>query len=231
MREEENGQTKDLMLSVKNRVMDNIKEKKIKMKRPWVFAVEKFGLESAVMVALICATLLVSLIFYFFKTTALFEYLALGPLGVRVFFGALPYNYIVLFVLIVLIAVWLANRWEVFQGRSERTDFFAVLFFGLAVVLGIALSVLGIGRYLHGWDRQSVSGGDAVQGRIVAASGETILVRDDNGKFMTVFFAGGRSAERSTVFKPGKFLQAVGARDPENQSDFYAQRILCCQND
>jgi hypothetical protein len=230
MREERNGQTNGPTTDVKSKVMTDIRNHKIKMRSPWLFAAEKIGLESAIAVALICGTLLVSLIFYFFEKTSLLKYWIMGPVGMRVFFQALPYSYIILFVAFILAAVWLANRLEAFRGQSERTDHFAVLFFGGAIILGLILGALGIGRYVQGWDRQDVPRNLAVHGRILDATGESVLVRDDDGRLTTVFLEGAAPPNRSTLYQPGKFLQAVGSRDPDDHSVFYAKKILCCNS-
>ena len=231
MREERKDQKdKKLIVNVKDKVMADIRSHKVKMKSPWVFLAEKIGLESAIMAALICGALLVSLIFYFFKKTSLLKYLAMGFSGVRVFFQALPYSYIVLFVSCVLLAVWLANRLEVFRGRPERTDLFSFLFFGGTIALGLMLGVLGIGQYVRGWNHRDVPRGLAVYGRILDATDESILVRDGKGRLTTVYFESAASPNQSTLYQSGKFIQAVGSRDPNDHSIFYAQKILCCSS-
>ena len=146
----ENDHPDNLVSGIKEKIMRDIKEKRIKMRSPLVFAAEKLGLESALVTSVIAGALLVSVIFYFLKKTEALRSLGLGMPGIGPFFLALPYDYISLFILTIILAIYFANRIEIFCGECERTDRFAVSFLLIAILLGLFFAVMGVGDFLAG---------------------------------------------------------------------------------
>lgn len=134
--------------SMKGRVLKIIREKKIRMRRPFVFLAQRLGLESALILVLLIGALLVSLIFYFLKKTQALKHLSLGLPGVKAFLLALPYDYIALFIITLILAIYFANKIELFCGRCKRTEKFAVCFFLIAIALGIFFVIMGAGDFL-----------------------------------------------------------------------------------
>ena len=133
---------------VKEKVLRSIRQNKIRIRRPFVFVAERLGLESALIAAIITGALTVSVILYFLKKSGIFFSERTGMPDVKMVMLALPYDYIALFIFTMLLAIYLANRIEIFCGNCERTNKFALYFFLATVVLGIFFAVMGVGDFL-----------------------------------------------------------------------------------
>ena len=216
---------------IKMRVMESIKTKKIKMRSQVVFVAEKLGLEGGIFLSLLLGTILVSLMFYFIEKTKLEKFLTLGLPGARVFLETLPYEYIFLFILAVLLAIYLANSLELFRGSYERTDIFALWFFLGALAVGIFLGVMGVGAYLGGWSKNKIPHDIAIHGQIESVSGDEVTVIEEDGNEVQVFMPGPIVPPIPGESIQDKFLRAVGERDKTNPEIFHAEKVRCCDDD
>jgi hypothetical protein len=226
-----NEKRNDFAVNMKSKVMEEIKAKKIRMRSPLVFLAEKLGMESALAVFLIFSILLVSLIFYFLKKNGLLKFLSLGMPGVKVFFQVLPYDYIVLFIIAIILAVYLANKIELFQGNFEHTDIFIGIFLIGAIVLGIIIGMLGAGDFFHGWNKKKIPKDMAIHGKIETISPNFVVVENDDGELVSVYTDKMKPQIGNANYTPGKFLRAVGTRDKKDANIFHAEQIRCCDDD
>ncbi|MFZ2975322.1 MAG: hypothetical protein WA055_01665 [Candidatus Moraniibacteriota bacterium] len=215
---------------VKEKVMQVIKSKKVKMRSHLVFMAEKLGLESALAGAIIFGSLLISILFYFLKKTGVLKFLSLGTPGLKIFLLTLPYDYIALFIFFVILAIYFANQIELFCGNCTRTDSFAVYFFAGSLILGTIFGVMGVGEYLKGWSGKNIPRESAISGRVKTFSPEEVLVEDENGKIVRIFI---KKPQPTSVdeYETGKFLRAVGTRDLDDDNLFHAQIVRCCDED
>lgn len=225
-----NEEKKEEKADVKNRVMEGIKSKKIKMRSRLVFLAEKLGLEGALVLAIVAGILIVSLLFYFIKNLRLDEFLSMGMSGTGVFFATLPYDYVLLFIGAVALAIYFANRVELCRGKCERTDAFAVWFFLGALVLGIFFGSMGLGEILGGWSHKKIPHDRAIHGQVenFSADGSEATVIDDDGLVVRVF---SNVPPMPDNYSPGAFLRAVGHRDQDDPTVFHADKVRCCDDD
>ena len=216
--------------SVKDNVMQAIKSKKVKMRSHLVFMAEKLGLESALAGAIIFGSLLISVLFYFLKKTGVLKFLSLGMPGLKIFLLTLPYDYIALFIFFVILAIYFANQIELFCGKCERTDYFAVYFFVGSLILGIFFGVIGVGDFLQGWSGKNIPRESAISGKVKSFSQKEVLIEDENGKIIKVFV---EIPENSNIqkYETDKFLRAIGTRDLDDENIFHAQFMRCCDEE
>jgi len=215
---------------VKEKVMQAIKSKKVKMRSHLVFMAEKLGLESALAGAIIFGSLLVSILFYFLKKTGVLKFLSLGTPGLKIFLLTLPYDYIALFIFFVILAIYFANQIELFCGKCERTDYFAVYFFIGSLMLGIFFGLIGIGDFLQGWSQKNIPRESAIYGRVKNFSSKEVLVEDENGKLVKIFIETPEPIKNNS-YEEGKILRAIGSRDLDDDNLFHAQVVRCCDED
>lgn len=220
----------DKKYSVKEKVMQNIKSKKVKMRSHLVFMAEKLGLESALAGAIIFGALLISILFYFLKKTGVLKFLSLGTPGLKIFLLTLPYDYIALFIFFVILAIYFANQIELFCGKCERTDYFAVYFFIGSLILGIFFGVIGVGDFFQGWSQKNIPRESAICGKIQSFSEKEVLLEDEKGNKTRVFVTS-PDLENNEKYETGKFFRAIGTRDANDDNLFHAQVVRCCDED
>lgn len=217
---------------MKEGVMKLIREKKIKMRNPFVFTAERLGLESALAGFLILAALLAGTTLYFLKRTGVMDFWHFGIPGIRVILLTLPYDYIVLFVLALALAVYLSKKADIFPVNLRRANILILLFFLGTVAAGLAFVFLGTENFIHGWSRKKLPEETAVRGKIEDISPGNVIILEDDGKFTDIKMGEfDKSATRIFKYEKGKYLNAVGRRDKENPKIFYAEKVHCCQGD
>ncbi len=216
---------------MKSRVMGAINSKKIKMRSHFVFVAEKLGLESAMALAIILGAILISLLLYFIKKTGLLKFLTFGYPGMKIFLATLPYDYIILFILMVAGAIYFANRLELFCGKCERTNFFTVWFFFGALILGLFFGALGLGGILGGWSHNHIPHDRAIRGQIKSFEGNEVSVMEEDGNMVHVFLPDSGEILPLDGDADEKFLRAIGRRDKEDPSIFHAINVRCCDSD
>jgi hypothetical protein len=215
--------------SVKEKVMESVRNKKVTMRSHFAFMLEKLGLESALAGAIIFGALFVSILFYFFKKTGILKFLSLGVPGLKIFLLALPYDYIALVIFFIILAIYFANQIELFCGNCTRTDYFALYFFAGSLLLGILFGIIGVGEYFQGWSQKNVPRESAICGKIQNFSQGEVLVEDERGETVRVFLTSPEMKENE--YETGKILRAIGTRDTEDDNLFHAEVMRCCDED
>jgi hypothetical protein len=215
--------------SVKEKVMESVRSKKVTMRSHAAFMAEKLGLESALAGAIIFGALFVSILFYFFKKTGILKFLSLGAPGVKIFLLALPYDYIALVIFFIILAIYFANQIELFCGNCTRTDYFALYFFIGSLLLGILFGIIGVGEYFQGWSQKNIPKESAICGKIQSFSQNEVLVEDEKGKLVRVFLTSPEMEKYE--YETGKFLRAIGTRDSNNDNLFHAEILRCCDDE
>jgi len=215
---------------IKEKIMEDIKNKRIRMKSPFIFIAQKLGLESALVTTIIAGALLVSVIFYFLKKTSVLKFLNLGASGLKIFILSLPYDFIAFFIITIILAIYLANKIKLSRGQYLRADFFAVYFFLITLALGLFFGIMGAGRFSKNWTKSNLPRDEAVQGRIKVFSDQEVVIEDEGGNITTVFMDKPYPAGLKINYVSGKVFRAIGWRDKQDDNLFHAQRIRCCDD-
>jgi hypothetical protein len=215
---------------IKEKVMQKIKTGKIKMRSRFIFIAEKLGLESALAAAIIFGALFVSILFYFLKKTGVLKFLSLGIPGLKIFLLTLPYDYIAILIISIILAIYFANQIELFCGKCTHTDFFAVCFFSISLILGIFFGAIGVGEYLKGWSKKDIPRESAIHGKVKNFSEKEVLVEDEDGNMIKIFLETSESIKKEK-YEAEKILRAIGIRDKDDDNLFHAQVIRCCDED
>lgn len=217
--------------NIKSRVMETIKSKKVKMRSQFIFVAEKLGLKSAMALAIILGAIFISLLLYFIEKTHLIKFLAFGYPGFKIFLLTLPYDYILLFALAIVSAIFFANKVELFCGKCERTHVFAAWFLFGALILGVFFGALGIGSFLGGWSDNKIPRNSAIRGEVQSLYENEAIIMDEEGNLVEVFLPEKKINFHFDEDSDKKFMQAIGRRDGDYPNIFHAKNVLCCDSD
>ena len=220
-------------LNVKNKVMGDIRCGKLRILCPAAVLARKLGFESALVFSIIWGAFFVSVFLYFLKKTKLFKFIGLGLPGLKVFLATLPYDYIALFILSIIVAVYFANKLDVgYEKKIPENTVAAILLF-FSVLVGLFFVLAGVQDVFHGWSKNKIPHNNAIVGRIIEFSPREVLVEEEDGSLVRVRTSVDIDPIDSNAngdFR-GKFMRAVGIRDTTNPSYFRAENVLCCDGD
>lgn len=218
-------------IDVRNSVMGKIKTRKIKMRSHLVFLAEKLGLESALIISLLAGAILISIFFYFFKKTGLLKFLSLGIPGFQVFLYTLPYDYVALFLIAILLAVYFAKKLDLPCKENMSCDRMSVLFITLSILVGLFFILIGLHETLRGWSSNKVPRDMAVFGKIKKVEGKSVWIEDEDGNLVKVIIDGEKKLDEDFDKIEGKIFRAIGDRDEKSENPyFHAKNFVCCDN-
>jgi hypothetical protein len=224
-------QPKKAEIDMKERVMGEIKSKKICMSSSRSIFARKLGLECAMVISLLAGAFIISLAFFILKKTKILKFLTLGFPGLKVFLLAIPYGYLALFIGIVIVAIYISNKLDLSYESKMSETFLYFLMLGAILFLVIIFIMIGIHEYFGEISKNRIPRESAISGRIEAISGDMLTVKEEDGQFVEIKL--GKNVHIDEDFNEirGKYLRAVGVRDPKNIHYFRAESVLCCDND
>lgn len=216
---------------LKNKVMGEIKKKKIKMSCPSAILAKKLGLEGGLIFSIICGALLVSIFLYFLKKTRLIRFVELGFPGLKIFLSTIPYDYIALFILVMIAAIYFANKLDLSYERKIPDNLFTSIFLAASIIVGLFFVFLGVHEAIKGWSKNRIPRESAIVGRVVDFSPGEFIIQEEDGELVKVELRREAGFDNGDIDIRGKFMRAVGDRDKKNPSYFDAESILCCDDD
>ncbi len=218
-------------LDMKNKVMEEIKKKKIKMACPSVILARKLGLEGGLFFSIICGALLVSIFLYFLKKTRLIRFVELGFPGLKVFLATIPYDYIALFILAMIVAIYLANKLDLSYESKIPDNLFTSIFFATSIIVGLFFVFAGVHEAVKGWSKNRIPRESAIVGKIVDFSPGEFIIQEEDGELVRVELRREAGFDNGDIDIRGKFMRAVGDRNKKDPGYFNAESILCCDDD
>jgi hypothetical protein len=216
---------------VKSKVMGEIRKKKIRMTCHAAILAKKLGLESAMLGSLIFGALLISVFFYFFKKTKLIKFVNLGVPGLKVLLTTIPYDYIVLFIVSIILAVYLANKLDLSYENKVSGNILAIFFLMASIILGVFFILAGFHETVKGWSKNKIPRDNAVWGKVLEISPKEVTIQDENGDLVRVELKRSVDMKKIGTNEKGRYMRAVGDRDKNDSSFFHAENVLCCDDD
>lgn len=217
-------------LDMKNRVMDEIKRKKICILSSKSILAKKLGLECVMVASLLAGTFFVSLAFYILKKTKVLKFLFLGMPGLKVFLLTIPYGYIAAFLGVLILILYISNKLDLPYETKISCGKLYLMIFGTVSTLMAIFIIAGIHDYYAGIASDRIPKERAVLGRVQGFSDDYLII-EENGQIVKIKIKEGVRFDEKTENIRGKYLRAVGTRDPEDVHYFQAESILCCDND
>lgn len=218
-------------VDVSQSVMHEIEEKKIKMRSRLFFVAQKIGLESILAVSIFGGALLVSITLYFFKKTNVLKYLSFGFPGLKVILATLPYDYIALFLIALLVANFIVRRIDAMDGKRLPTRVTSLSLLVIIFFIGSFFAVMGIEQIIKGWSKNKVSRDIAIEGKIVDISNNIINIQAEDGTNVRIILRSDYRFPFAADYAQGKILRAIGKKDIDDKNAFDADEILCCDEE
>jgi hypothetical protein len=218
--------------AVKEKVMKQIMDGKVKMTSPFFILMRKIGIRTTIIFSLLVSGLCLSVMLYILKKTSLLGYLSFGIPGIKVFLLSFPYDYLGLFLITILTTVFIYNKIDI---PCERRYCFRTMTLGtffVSILLGLGFFLLGVHSAIQGWDENRLSESIATCGIVKDIQGNEIIVEETDGHLVKINVAEvGLGKKEIEQFK-GKTIQAVGSRNIHgNVYTFDAQDVQCIGQD
>lgn len=214
---------------VKQRVMREIREGKVKITSPLVIFIKKLGIRSTVLAFFVVSGLSLSVFFYFLNKTQSLGFLSMGLPGLKVFLLAIPYGYIALFLLTFIIANYFYSQLNFLRRGRFYSSYFSLIFFLISLILGIFFIYWGVTSALNGGSR--IPRDVSVYGTIKDIQHGEAWVEEEDGKVVRVILSKFKLEPTSSL--KGKVLRAVGIREEKNQENpsFYPDKVQILPKD
>ena len=218
---------------MKNKVMQEIRNKKVKMHHPFVFLAKKLGLQSILALTIVICALLLNIFLYFLKKTGVMKFLALGWPGLKIVLLTLPYDYIILFIITLILANFIIHKFDLSHGISMNSNVSVVALLAVTILLSSFFAVNGIEDMVRGWSKNKVPSDVAISGKILDFSNDKIIIQEGSGMTTTVILDRGTTEvfSEGSGYVKGKFLRAIGNRYRNSDAQFHAEEVECCDAD
>lgn len=118
---------------LEEKIMDQIKKGKIKVRSKYVFLAEKLGIGSAFVLSFILAILFFNLILFYLKTSDNLKYLSFGSFGFLAFLDSFPYLLVVSFIILLVIIIFIFSKTRFSYKKSFRDSVIAII---LLILIG-----------------------------------------------------------------------------------------------
>ena len=138
-------------LDIKSKVMQKIRARQIRMTHPGVVVAKKLGLQSVLALSIIAGAIAISSVFYVLKKVGVLQLLSSdlpGAIGKIILY--MPYDYIVLFLITIIIGAFLIREIFYFEGMQFSKRISAIFLFLVTLIIGLIFGYAGIGQVNKG---------------------------------------------------------------------------------
>ena len=157
------------------------------------------------------------------------KFLFLGWPGLKIVLITLPYDYIALFIITIVLANFIVHKFDLSRGISMNSNVAVAGLLAAVFLLSSFFAVGGVGNIVKDWSKNKVPTDVAISGKIIDYSNNQIIVREEDGSVITVILNNQTNEifPRKPGYVKGKFLRAIGKRN-ENNTKFQAEEVECC---
>ncbi|MFA7209381.1 MAG: hypothetical protein WC120_03770 [Parcubacteria group bacterium] len=218
---------------MKQEIMQKIKEKKIRMRPASLFLAQKLGLESVLALSILASAFLLSTFLYFLKKTGVMKFMAFGWPGLKIILLTLPYDYIILFIITIVLANFIIHKFDLSRGICMDSNITVLALLAVTLLLGSFFAVAGAEDVMGGWSKKTIPGEVAVMGKIIDSSGGQVTIRDCDGVVKILDFENIKDIGDSPLnkkYEKGEPLWAVGKADGNDSAKFYVEVVECCDS-
>jgi len=128
--------------NIEQKIMNDIKSGKVKLRSKYIFLAEKLGVGSAFILSLLLAILFFNLLLFYLKTSDNLAYLSFGNHGVAAFLDSFPYLLVVSFVILVFVSAYIIKQSNWLYKKPFV--YLAVSLVGFVILSGIVLTYTNI---------------------------------------------------------------------------------------
>lgn len=215
---------KDLSLS--NRVMKEIHERRITMRSRWYFIAGTIAFGTGLAAAALTAIAFFSILFFRIHAYGHFGYLWFGRLGLRALWGSFPWTTLIIAICGLSVGILLLRRLDAAYRRNYRAIAAGVTL--ATITAGILLGIFGLqhvsqfsclDRYLH---RRQAIGSHWIVGEIVTVNAQELELRTPSGELARVVWDDETMLPHGAQFVYGQRIRVVGTWE---NNTFKAQGI------
>ena len=136
---------------IENKIMDKIKDGRIKLKSKYIFWAEKLGLGTAFTLSVILSILFFNLILFYLKETDNLKYLSFGKFGIFAFLESFPYLLVIAFILLIILAGYLITK----SDASYKKPFGQIIIVMISIIMffGVILTFTNISNQIENYSR------------------------------------------------------------------------------
>lgn len=216
---------------MKNEIMEKIKKENIRMHPASLFVAQKLGLQSILALMILASALLLNIFLYFLKKTGILKFMSFGWPGLKIILLTLPYDYIALFIITIVLANYIMHKFDLSRGIRMNSNVAVLFLLAITLLLGSFFAVNGMESAIQGWSKNTLPGDKAISGRVVDFSDTQVVIKDSEGVTRILSFDSIKDSADSPVvrkYEKNKFLRAIGKRDHEDVFQFHAEEVECC---
>jgi hypothetical protein len=229
---EKTEKTKMPEIDMEKQIMGRIKKEHIKMKSHWAFVVEKIGFGSVLALLVLGGALAVAIILYILKKLGSLGFLKLGLPGAKVFLLSVPYDYLILLLVTIILGSFIIRKLNFSLGIKSYLSVPTVALLIVTIFLGAFFAVMGGEEFLKDYYAgRRLPREIAISGKIVEASDSKVLLERNDGSREIVLFNQDQMFPYLPKYAVGKNMQVVGFQDSQDPNFFHAQAISCCEGD
>lgn len=209
---------------IQQKVMADIQSGRVKLRSRFVFAAEKLGLGSAVVLSVFVAVLVCTLALFYLTASDALAYLNFGHSGWAAFFDSFPYTLVMVLIGVILLAGYLLKKTDLVYKYS-----YAYVALGLLLVVvigGAALAATNVAETLESQRfirpliiRTLETRDHGVVGRVMQVAPMTMLVQTPQGDLIIHLEY---AFKPLPTLEPGLFIMAIGKLQPP---EFWAERV------
>jgi len=219
---------------MKDEIMQKIKNEKIQMRPASLFLAQKLGLQSVLALMILASALLLNIFLYFLKKTGLLKFMIFGWPGLKIVLLTLPYDYIALFIVTIILANYIIHQFDLSRGISMNSNVAVLALLSVTFLLGSFFAFNGIESALRGWSKNAIPADMAVSGRLIEYSDKYAIIQDETGRIRFLDFGNVMNVENlpnQKRYEKNKVLRAVGKQDAKDEKRFHAELVDCCDEE
>lgn len=209
---------------IQQKVMADIQSGRVKLRSRFVFAAEKLGLGSAVVLSVFVAVLACMFALFYLTASDALAYLNFGHSGLAAFLDSFPYTLVLVLIGVILLAGYLLKKTDLVYKYS-----YAYVALGLLMVIvigGAALAATNVAEMLETQrfikpfiERSLETRNHGVVGRVMQVAPMTMLVQTPQGDLIVHLEY---TLKPLPTLEPGLFIMAIGKLQPP---EFWAERV------
>jgi len=208
--------------------MQKIKDQKIRMRPASVLLAQKLGWQSVLALSIMASALLLNIFLYFLKKTGVMKFMAFGWPGLKIVLLTLPYDYIALFIVTIVLANFIIQKFDLSRGIRMDSNIAALALLSVVLLLSSFFAVAGVDDAMQGWSKNTIPGDIAVAGKVIGSYGSQVVIRDCDGAIRTLNFEDIKNPSQSPLnrkYEENEIIWAIGKQDKEAEGEFHVEIV------
>jgi len=209
--------------NLENRIMNNIKSGKVRLKSKYIFLAKRLSLGSGLILTILLATLFFNLALFYMKETENLAYLTFGFNGFFAFLESFPYVLVISLIMLIFLAGFLTTKTDFSYKKSFGE--WSIYLMIVIIFLGTALTFTNINNefqkhkmFMSPFFEHRLPSFRGIAGPIVSIQGEEIIINTREG----LEYVDLKNIKNIPILKENDFVLIIGER---SKKGFLAKEI------